>query len=261
MFPNAHKIICSLQHTSNCHKNLLLKQLASLRNSLPAMVTTSQKMMSPIWSTILNWLEIGLPTFMPLLKVHKTPWQTHPRIISVSGSALYGVGKWLDQQLQPFLKQLPTNISSSYDLINKIWTRCRAIPFSLIAQCSLFTGDNFQCTQPLILMMLSPKLLNILTVILTAPTATCRLSSLHFILSCDAIAFVFGDTYGSNTIAMGAPPAPLFASPYYGIYELDLYLEFGLLLHYPKWFIDDQFGIWRHHPDPIVDRQKWAALF
>ena len=79
--------------------------------------------------------------FYALIKVHKTPWQTHPRIISVSGSALYGVGKWLDQQLQPFLKQLPTNISSSYDLINKIWTRCRAIPFSLIAQCSMFTGD------------------------------------------------------------------------------------------------------------------------
>ncbi|CAJ1935146.1 unnamed protein product [Cylindrotheca closterium] len=71
--------------------------------------------------------------------------------------------------------------------------------------------------------------------------------------------FRFGDTYWLQTdgTAMGTPPAPSFAMLYYGIFEIDLLQSFGSSLHYLRRYIDDQFGIWIHHPDPAVDRQRW----
>ncbi|CAJ1944009.1 unnamed protein product [Cylindrotheca closterium] len=71
--------------------------------------------------------------------------------------------------------------------------------------------------------------------------------------------FRFGDTYWLQTdgTAMGTPPAPSFAMLYFGIFEIDLLQSFGSSLHYLRRYIDDQFGIWIHHPDPAVDRQRW----
>ena len=74
--------------------------------------------------------------FYALVKVHKRPWQTRP-IVSVSGSLLYGLGKWLDQQLQPFIKSLPTYLSSS-TILKQDLDKMRGTNFR---RMSLFTGD------------------------------------------------------------------------------------------------------------------------
>jgi hypothetical protein len=55
------------------------------------------------------------PHFYITAKVHKTPCKTRP-IVSVRGSILYGLGKWIDRQLQPICRQLPSYLKSSYDL-------------------------------------------------------------------------------------------------------------------------------------------------
>ncbi|CAJ1931841.1 unnamed protein product [Cylindrotheca closterium] len=74
--------------------------------------------------------------FYALAKIHKSPWKTRP-IVLVSGSLLYGLGKWLDQQLQPIIRKLPTYLSSSFALKTDI-DNMAGTEFSCM---SLFTGD------------------------------------------------------------------------------------------------------------------------
>ena len=58
--------------------------------------------------------------FYCLAKVHKGPdWKTRP-IVSVCGSPLYGLGKWLDTVLQPLAHSTPTFVRSSFDLKEKL---------------------------------------------------------------------------------------------------------------------------------------------
>ena len=196
--------------------------------------------------------------FYAMPKVHKKPWHTRP-IVSVSGSLLYGLGKWLDRQLQPFLKKLPTFLSSSYDLKQDL---DRLTNHTLLPRCSLFTGD-------IVTMYPSIDIADAFVCIAehldSEPDCSYEqeqaiLTALHLVMKHNC--FRFGDTYWlqKNGTAMGTPPAPSFASLYYGIYELNLYLEFGSSLLYLKRFIDDQFGIWIHHPDPTTDLQNWEAF-
>ena len=57
-----------------------------------------------------------LSAFYALIKIHKDPIVTRP-IISQSGSILHGLGRWTDQQLQPFCRKLSSYINSSFALI------------------------------------------------------------------------------------------------------------------------------------------------
>ena len=59
---------------------------------------------------------------------------------------------------------------------------------------------------------------------------------------------------------MGAPPAPAFATLYYGIFELELLNTFSSQLCYLKRYIDDQIGIWIHNPNPSIDSQLWQSF-
>jgi len=58
-----------------------------------------------------------------LAKVHKTPLATRP-IISVSGTILYGLGRWLDYKLQCLIKDYPDRfpfyIKSSRHMVDKL---------------------------------------------------------------------------------------------------------------------------------------------
>jgi hypothetical protein len=44
-------------------------------------------------------------------KIHKIPWKSRP-IVSISGSITHGLGRWLDKELQPICRKLPSYISS-----------------------------------------------------------------------------------------------------------------------------------------------------
>ena len=74
--------------------------------------------------------------FYALAKVHKKPWVTRP-IVSVAGSITHGIGRWLDQQLQPIVRQLPTYLKSSFQLK----TDLDQLPDVNSNHMSFFTGD------------------------------------------------------------------------------------------------------------------------
>jgi hypothetical protein len=59
------------------------------------------------------------PHFYITAKVHKQPLETRPNI-SVSGSTLEGLGKWVDRQLQPLARNTNAFLSSSWNLVKTL---------------------------------------------------------------------------------------------------------------------------------------------
>lgn len=75
-----------------------------------------------------------LPNFYLLAKIHKTPWKTRP-IVSVSCSIAEGLAKFVESELHPLTSFIPTYISSSIELKNKL------IGLELPPDAKLFTAD------------------------------------------------------------------------------------------------------------------------
>ncbi len=59
------------------------------------------------------------PHFYLLFKIHKNPMRTQ-HIVSIAGSILHGLGCWIDTQLQPICRRIPTYIASSLDFLEAI---------------------------------------------------------------------------------------------------------------------------------------------
>ena len=74
--------------------------------------------------------------------------------------------------------------------------------------------------------------------------------------------FQFGNVFfkQQSGTAMGAPPAPGFATLSYGTHKESFLQNKSPCLLYYKRYIDDMFLIWRKHPDPIVDAREWSQL-
>jgi hypothetical protein len=56
------------------------------------------------------------------------------------------------------------------------------------------------------------------------------------------------------------PPGCVYATLYFGIWELKIVPFFQANLPFYRRYINDVFGIWKHHPDPIIDQQTWMAF-
>jgi hypothetical protein len=62
-------------------------------------------------------------------------------------------------------------------------------------------------------------------------------------------------------IAMGMSPAPAFANLFVAIYETTHVLPYiPQVMLYLCRFINNSFGIWLHHPDPLVDKSNWLEF-
>jgi hypothetical protein len=183
------------------------------------------------------------PHFYITWKLHKTPLATRP-IVSVSGSALHGLGRWLDVQLQPICKALPSFIASSWELKQSI----DQLP-DLPSHAFIFTGDAVGMYTNI---STKHALKVIERFLRTSPicahlTVYFRQAIMHaMLIIMTSNLFQFGDTYWKQLTgtAMGTPPAPMYATLYYAIHELSFPKH--LVAHMPlyKRYIDDTFAIW-----------------
>jgi hypothetical protein len=198
-------------------------------------------------------VEEPLSEFYVTVKIHKTPWATR-HIVSQSGSLLHGLGRWVDQQLQPIGKKLPTYTSSSASLKTKL----ENLQVPQAANTWLFTMD-------VVSMYTNIETDHALEVIATHLRSDPECYNADAIIDGLAIVichclFKFGDTYWHqiNGTAMGAPPAPSYATLYYGIHEPNSLLPvFGPNLALYVRYIDDGFGIWTCHGDVTTDNALW----
>jgi hypothetical protein len=194
--------------------------------------------------------------FYMMAKVHKTPWTVRP-IVSVSGSLTHGLGRWLDQQLKPLVRKLPSYIESSFQLKNRL----SRLDVDL-SNVSLFTCDavsmytNIDTDHALEVIA---RFLRTSPLCIGAPSAAI-ISALEIIMRNNV--FRFGDTFWHQQqgTAMGTPPAPPYATLYFGIHEIDILALFNNMLPSYSRYIDDVLAAWIHHPNPSIDRQNFLAF-
>ena len=74
--------------------------------------------------------------------------------------------------------------------------------------------------------------------------------------------FQFGDTYWPQNVEtkMGAPPAPPWATIFFGIHEETVLAQLGDKLQLYRRFIDDVLGIWLVDPNQVEDYQQWMSF-
>jgi len=199
--------------------------------------------------------------FYLTMKVHKSPLATRP-IVSCSGSLLEGLGLWVDDKLQQVAKQMSSYIKSSYDLKQQL------VQLHLPPNCYLFTADAKS--------MYTNIPTNFALQVIRRYLQTHRhkfpdlpinavVSGLSIIMKSNY--FKFGDTFWKQLkgTAMGTPPAPPYATIFYGALEEKILQEdrFQPNLVFYKRFIDDVFGIW-WIPDPLTNpvgnSRTWEAF-
>jgi hypothetical protein len=193
-------------------------------------------------------------------KVHKTPWSTRP-IVSVCGSLLHSLGRWVDQQLQPICRQLPSYVKSSFEFRQELLT----LPDSLdLSRIRIFTCD---ATSMYTNIDTDHALSTIASFLRTSPL--CRdvaaeplIQALEIIMR-NSI-FKFGDTTWEQLegTSMGAPPAPMYATLYFGIAELTNIPHFSDYLPFYRRYLDDCFGAWLMPANPSIESHddEWTAF-
>lgn len=240
------------------------KEIIAIKAKVLAFIQTFKKTLSQQDRTFLLRsladVKDPFPHFYITWKLHKTPLKTRP-IVSVSGSVLHGLGRWLDIQLQPICATLPSFIKSSWELKQEI-DRVPALP----PHAFIFTGDavgmytNISTTHALKVidrfLRTSP-----LCAHLPASMQQAIMNAMQIIMTCNL--FQFGDTYWKQLTgtAMGTPPAPMYATLYYAIHELSFPEHLVALMPLYKRYIDDMFGIWLGTAAQFLEMQLYMNDF
>jgi hypothetical protein len=200
-------------------------------------------------------VEDPLPKFYLTAKVHKVPWKTRP-IVSLSGSLLHGLGRWIDKLLQPFVKALPTYIQSSFhlkELLEKLPTLSSKVRIGTCDAVSMYTNidTSHALTEISKVLRLSP---------LSDPKEKSIIMHALYIVMTNNI-FDFGDTTWQQIdgTAMGVSPSCCYAMLYFSPKEAEVMELFPELL-FLKRYIDDIFYLWECHDDLIHDANRWEQF-
>ncbi len=209
-------------------------------------------------SNSLALVEDPFPRLYLLFKIHKSPLKTRP-IVSVSGSTLHALGRWVDCQLQPLMKTLPSFIASSWELKNSL-TLLPPLPRNArlftCNEAGMYTNINTDHALEGIATFLDSHPLA------RGLPANALIAALELVMRCNI--FQFGDTYWHQLCgtAMGTPPAVVYATLYYAIHELSMPTCFKLCLALYKRYIDDGIGIWLStNPTTWSDFKSWIGSF
>ena len=149
------------------------------------------------------------------------------------------LGIWINDKLQPVTRSIPSYFKSSYILKGQLCSV--AIP----PNARLFTSDTvsvYTNIPTLITLHIIGDYLQLHAKDFSYPTNT-LIAALEIVMQ-NSI-FQFGDLFYKQLTgtAMGTPPAPPWATIFYGIHEIVILDEFKDYIFIYKRFIDDIIGI------------------
>ena len=169
-------------------------------------------------------------------------------IVSCPRSLLHGLGVWVDRKLQEVAKSTISHFKNSLELKEQL------LKLDLPPNARLFTMYTN---------ILTHTALNLIGKHITQyqrksngtyPVDAIR-EALHLVMTMNI--FTFGDLTLKqlNGTAMGTPPAPPYATIYYGIHDEKFLPKYSQRVVYYRSFIDDVIGIWCPNQKP-----NWMTL-
>ena len=190
-----------------------------------------------------------------LFKVHKNRLKTRT-VVSYCGKLLHPLGQLITERLQPLAKMHKFYFQDSFTLKKEL--DLQKIPSNA---CLFICGATSLYSN----IKTGPALHHIGKFALenkehmTVPPAV-LMDPLHLLMTNNV--FQFGDTYWLQKVgvAMGAPPAPPWATIFFGIHEETVFAQFGHKLQFYRRFIDDVLEIWLVDPNPFKECQKWTSF-
>ena len=194
-------------------------------------------------------------------KIHKGMknglWPTRPVCSDIS-SLPHGLGKWVDQMLQPIASSQPSYFKDSFEFKNII-SQLTLPPGARLFTCDAKSMYTNIPTEPAI-----KHISTYLHSIHGKPFLHYQPSTLI-----DAIKIVFrnniiqfGDTYWRQIAGtgMGISPAPPWATIFYALHENTFLPLWSQHVTFYKRFINDVFGIWLPHQSPEQDAIQWLTF-
>lgn len=195
--------------------------------------------------------------FYLLYKIHKEPISTRP-VCSDVNSLLFGLGKWIDTQLQPVAQAQPAYFKDSFAL------RSMLIGMQVPPNARLFTADAVGMypnipTEPA-LAEISQYLRDQAGVKFSHYDPDALIEALEIVFRNNVVRF--GDLYRKQIsgTGMGKPPAPPWANTFMAIKEDQFLPVYQAQLPFYKRFIDDIIGLWLCDPDPAEDERLWSEF-
>jgi hypothetical protein len=199
--------------------------------------------------------------FYVTYKIHKPMvngrYTTRPVCSDVT-SLPHGLGKWVDQQLQPIARAQPSFFQDSYSLRQSLDT------LQLPPNALLFTSDAVAMYTNI---KTDPALTTISEYIHAEEgkafhhyDANALTEALEIVFRNNLIKF--GDTYWRQIsgTGMGISPAPPWATIFFALHERSVLSQWNANLLFYRRFIDDIFGIWLLDECPSHNEELWTAF-
>ena len=179
-------------------------------------------------------------------------------IVSCPGSLLHGLGIWVDRKLQDVAKNTISCFKNSLELKEQL------TQLNLPPNTRLFSADAVSMYTNIP----THTALNLIGKHITQyqqstngayPVDAIR-DALRLVMTMNI--FTFGDLTLKqlNGTAMGTPPAPSYATIYYGIHEEKFLKKYSHRVIYYRRFIDNVIGIWSPNPNTKTDDIEWNSF-